>query len=203
MEQVKKKKDFLCHATFCGQLARAREGVCFEFQLDPLSSSLSCSSSLSPCRADEMMVGFQEIERQEKEEERTRIVLIDDAGVDGRRSNIYHVPSATSDRPAISLSILVQFDLKSLDPPATATFPIRSGSISTPQLARLFIHLIPFHSSPFVLVHLSFTTSSYTFCPFIYGPSTATAITFIPLFPSDHSISFQRLDRVFKQLQNT
>lgn len=65
MEQVKKKKDFLCHAT-CRQLARARERVCFEFQLDPLSSSVCCPSSLLSCCADELMVRFHDIERQEK-----------------------------------------------------------------------------------------------------------------------------------------
>lgn len=85
------------------------------------------------------------------------------------------------------------------------TFPIRSGSISTPQLARLFIlDHIPFHSLPLVSVHLSFTTIFVYLLPFhLHGSSTATAITFIPLLPSSRSISFQRLDRILKQLQNT
>jgi hypothetical protein len=157
MEQVKKKKGLSLPRDFCGQLARAREGVCFEFQLDPLSSSLCCSSSLSPCRANEVMVGFLEIERQEKEEERSRIVLIDDAGVDGRRSNIYH--RTISDQPAtpaISLSILVQFDLKSLDYPRPRRS--RSVQIDIDSTTRPSSHSPSYtfpHSSPFILVHLS------------------------------------------------
>lgn len=98
---------------------------------------------------------------------------------------------------------LVQFDLKSLDLPATASSPIRSRSISTPQLARLFI--LSFSILYLSTLHLS-SWSTFPFQPsniFVYlqpfhihGSPTATAITFIPLLPSGCSISFQRLDRV-------
>ena len=95
-------------------------------------------------------------------------MLIDDAGGDDQ--TFYdHATSEPATRPAISLSIPGPVRFKVTRPPRNRVIPhsVQIDIDSTTRLSfhSIILHLIPFHSSPFVLVHLSFPTIKHLRIP--------------------------------------